>query len=198
MYYRGNRHEVTIGGKTFWVDSNQEETLLRWLESHGFSGRWRRLGDGLSVGGSNYTPDLELSIQLGGMTHRALVESKPTKAAFTPDVSRRMRGVARHYFTEVLLLYVHDEKQWYRADIKTGELSEFGVPTPGDLPVDKLYKPMTLSGRRVYSHSYRERLDVKVGKTVARTVANSLESGLKAMFGPKKTRRRPRKGRRTS
>lgn len=31
-----NRHEVTIAGKTFWVDSNLEERVLLWLENNGF------------------------------------------------------------------------------------------------------------------------------------------------------------------
>lgn len=75
---RGHRHQITVDGKTFWVDSNQEEALILWLEENGFHDKWRHLDYGLKVGKNNYTPDLELSVFFDGMTYRALVESKPT------------------------------------------------------------------------------------------------------------------------
>lgn len=189
MYYggRGSRHEITLAGKTFWVDSNQEETLLRWLEDNGFSERWRRLDHGLNVGRDNYTPDLELSVQLDGMTHRALVESKPVLAAFTPYVSRRMRGVVGHYFSNVLLLYIHDKKKWYRVDIKSGELSDFS-PVPGDIPIKKIYKPFTKKAPSVRYHRYRQRL--QLGKIAAGKFVDILEFSVNAIFGPRKKKRR--------
>lgn len=185
---RGNRHEVTIDGKTFWVDSNQEEALIRWLEDNGFHDRWLRRDYGVSVGTNNYTPDLELSIQLDHMTHRAIVESKPDLASFTPYVSHRMRGVAKHYLSDVLLLYVHDKNIWYRVDTKTGILTEFSSPTPGGVPIKKLYKPLTVRARNIYAHRYRKRPEIS--KKVARIAIDGAQSLLIEMLGAKKKKRR--------
>lgn len=190
MRHRGNRHEITLAGNTFWVDSNQEEMLLRWLEGNGFQGRWRRLDDGLSVGHNNYTPDLELSVQFDGMTHRALVESKPSKRFFTDYVSGRMRGVTRHYFSDVLLLYVHDEKKWYRVDKKTGMFSDFS-PVPGEILINKIYRPFTKKARSVRYHRYRKRLEL--GKMAVGLLADTLDFGVKALFERNQKRRRTRK-----
>jgi len=188
--HRGNRHQITLAGKTFWVDSNQEEYLLRLLEESGFTDRWRRLEHGINVTRNNYTPDLELSIEFEGMTHRALVESKPTLSAFTPYISRRMRGIAKHYFTDILLLYVHDKQAWYRVDKKTGDLSLFS-PVPGKIPIRKLYKPFTKRAPNIRYHRYRKRLEL--GKMAAGKIADVLELGVKALFTPRKTRRRRRR-----
>ncbi len=189
---RGNRHEITVDDKTFWVDSNQEEYLIRWLEENGFHECWLRRDHGVSVGINNYTPDLELSIQLDDMTHRAIVESKPELASFTSYVSRRMRGIAKHYFSDVLLLYVHDKNIWYRVDIKTGDMEVFGIPVPGKIPIQKLYKPITIRARSVYAHNYRKRPEIV--KKAARVAIDSAQSFLVGVFGvKKKTRRRRRK-----
>lgn len=196
MAYRGNRHQITVDGRTFWVDSNQEEYLIRWLEDSGFSKRWRRLGTGLTVGKNNYTPDLELSIELDGMTHRALVESKPTLAAFTPYVSRRMRAIAKHYFTKLLLLYVHDTATWYRIDIKTGELSKFTELVPGKIPITKLYKPLTVTAKRIYAHRYRKRAGPVIVKKAASVVVEGVAETITALLGPTKKRKARRRRRR--
>lgn len=187
----GNRHQVTIDGKTFWVDSNQEETLILWLEENGFHDRWRHIDYGLKVNTSHYTPDLELSVQLSdNMTHRAIVESKPTIKHFNGYIGRRMRGIAKFYATDLLLLCVHDVDKWYRIDIKTGELSEFGVPTPGEILINKLYKPWTKKAPNVYYHRYRQRLEL--GKMATLFVIDAIESGLKSLFTPPKRKRHGR------
>ncbi len=193
---QGNRHQITIDGKTFWVDSNQEEALILWLEENGFHDRWRHIYYGLKVNGSHYTPDLELSVQLSdNMTHRAIVESKPTIKHFNGYIGRRMRGIARFYFTDLLLLYVHDADKWYRIDIKTGELSEFGVPTPGEIPINKLYKPWTKKAPNIHYHRYRQRLEL--GKMMILAVIDAIEKGtqatVRALITPSRKRRRRRK-----
>lgn len=188
---RGNQHYITVDGKTFQVDSNQEEVLIRWAEANGFHDRWMRRDYGVSRNGNNYTPDLELAVQLDGMTHRAIVESKPELAAFNSYISRRMRGIARHYYTELLLLYVHDTKTWYRIDIKTGALSNFGVPTPGINPISASYKPWTKKAPRVYAHTYRQRIEF--GKIVLNITADVLEGFVKLVVGPPKRGRRRRR-----
>lgn len=145
----------------------------------------------MSVGTNNYTPDLELSIQLDGRTHRAIVESKPDLASFTPYVSRRMRGIAKHYYSDVLLLYAHDKDIWYRIDIKTGTLQEFGTPAPGKKPIHALYAPLTVRARSVYAHTYRKRPEVI--KKAARVVIDGGHSFLIGMFGVEEKTRRQRR-----
>lgn len=184
-----NRHWANIGGEHIFVDSNLEEKILSNLEATGFAERWRRLEHGLNVGANNYTPDLELSVQHDGLTHRALVEIKPYKQAFTPYISERMRGVAKHYATNLLLLYADKENTWYRVDIKTGELENFGVPIPGMLPISKLYKPITLPAKRVYNHTYVKKFRPVMGalNLTAKLVADSAEA---IVVGPKKLKHR--------
>lgn len=187
--YYGNRHQITIDGQTFMVDSNQEEKLIRWVEANGFHDKWIHRDYGVNVGQNNYTPDLELSVLLpDGMTHRALVESKPSLNRFNDYISRRMRGVAKHYYSEVLLLYTHDTDTWYRIDIKTGQLSRFGVPVPGDYPINKLYKPFTKKAPRIRSHTYRQRL--ALGKMATLAILDMIEGSIQSLFGVKKTKRR--------
>lgn len=188
---RGNRHQITVDNKTFWVDSNQEEALIRWAEANGFHDRWMRRYHGVSYGGNNYTPDLELSVQHEEMTHRALVESKPYLKKFTPYVSRRMRGIAKHYFTDLLLLYVHDTNSWYRVDVKTGRLSDFGVPIPGKNPISTIYSPWTKKAPKIYAHTYRQRMQPM--KIALKITVNVLEDVMYAIVAPKKKSRRRRK-----
>jgi len=159
MYYKipAKPGWVTIDGQSVWVDSQTEARFLQYLESKGFSGRWRRTEKGISVGRDNYTPDVELSVQFNGRTHRAIVEVKPTISAFNPYISRRMRGISKHYFSELFLLFVDDAHMWYRIDKRTGELTAFDEPTPGDIPIKRLYKPLIKQGPRIYSHSYVQR-----------------------------------------
>lgn len=190
----GHRHQVTIDGKTFWVDSNQEETLIRWLEENGFHDKWRHLDYGIKSGKDNYTPDLELSVFFNGMIHRALVESKPSLSFFNNYISRRMRGSAKYYYTELLLLYVHDTKAWYRVDKKTGEINEFGIPVPAERPIARLYTPFSKKAPNKYYHQYRERL--ALGRTITLKVADGIESGLQALLFPKNTKRRSYRRRR--
>jgi hypothetical protein len=186
--YRGssNHHWTTIGGQRIFVDSNLEERVLQELEATGFTQRWSKPEVGLSVRGYNYTPDIELSVQFEGMTHRALVEIKPNRQLFTNYISRRMRHVARYYFSDLLLLYVDTEKQWYRVDQKTGALSDFGQPVPGTIPLKKLYKPIGIPARQIYNHRYKKRLTPMLS-----TVSFLLESIVLLLQGPRKA---PRQG----
>lgn len=108
---KANRHQVTIDGHTFWVDSNQEEVLIRWLEANGFHDKWRRTDYGLKSSAARYAPDLEVSVLLpNGKTDRAIVESKPTLAHFDTNAKERMRKVAKFYGSSTLLLYTHDSR----------------------------------------------------------------------------------------
>jgi hypothetical protein len=189
MYTRaGNRHWITIDGKTIRVDSNQEEDLIKWLEENGFHDKWRRLATGLHVGKYNYTPDIEASVFLDGMTTRAIVESKPAVSFLGENQSERMRGIAQHYHTELFLLFAHDTKKWYRIDKSSGDVREFGVPIPGKLPAKKLYNPFTKKAPGVHGHTYRQRL--QIGKMVTLLAMDGIVAGLRAVFTPRKTRRR--------
>lgn len=152
--YRGNQHDITINGNTFTVDSNLEERVIRWLENNGYSDLWERPTHGANVGSSNYTPDLLLSVQIGTMTHTAIVEVKPDLDRFTDYVSRRMRAVARHYYSDLLLLYTSNDNAWRRVDTKTGALVLFGPPIPGKIPISKLHRARTKRARSVFNHSY--------------------------------------------
>jgi hypothetical protein len=159
--YRGviKSRTITISNKSVTVDSNLEERIIRQLDSSGYRGLWERPKQGITVWKYNYTPDIELCVAFEGMTHRALVEIKPEKSSFSRDISKRMRKVARYYHTNVLLLYADKEKQWYRIDRKSGKLSEIALLQPGDRPINKLYQPMSLAGRKIYNHRYRKRLN---------------------------------------
>jgi hypothetical protein len=158
---KGNGHQITVSGKTFWVDSNQEEVLIRWLENNGFHDRWRRTDYGIQVGNYRYTPDIEVSIQVNEkMTTRAIVDSKPTLGHLSADTIKRMRKTAKFYATDKLLIYTHDFKSWQRINIKTGEILSEAVPTPGKIPIDKLYEPWTRRGSKIWSHEYRQRLEL--------------------------------------
>lgn len=186
--YRGNQHEITINGNTFTVDSNLEERVIRWLESNGYSGRWERPAHGASVGSSNYTPDLLLSVDIGYMTHTAIVEIKPDIARFTDYVSRRMRAVASHYHSDLLLLYCGNDKSWHRIDRKTGALSPYGQPTPGTIPIDKLYRARTKRSRSVFNHTYETRR--RPIAAILRHTCEIVASILQAIVSPPKKHRR--------
>lgn len=185
--YRGRSHHhwAEVGGQRVFFDSDLEERVLRDLEANGFSGRWHKPDFGLNVRRYNYTPDIELSVQFEGMTHRALVEIKPYRQAFSNYISRRMRHVAGYYFSDLLLLYADKEKRWYRIDRKTGALSDFGRPVPGALPLKKLYKPIGIPAPRVYNHHYKKRLT-----PVLSTVGFLLESIVVVLQGPSMPPRR--------
>jgi hypothetical protein len=179
---------VDIDGKSISVDSALEERVIRQLQQTGYASMWRRTEHGLSVGPYNYTPDLELSLLFEGMIHRALIEIKPAKRYFNADISRRMRGVAPYYLTKLLLLYADQEKQWYRIDIKTGRLSAIKLPPPGGTPIEKLYKPWSLPGKRIYNHSYTKRFNPLF--LLLRVIAEILEAVLSPpQKKPYKTRR---------
>lgn len=198
---RGNRHQVTISGKTFWVDSNQEEALIRWLEANGFHDRWRRSSIGIQVGSYRYTPDIEVSVLTeNGMTTRAIVESKPTQGHLSENQLLRMRKTTKFYATDMLLLYTHDFKKWQRINVKTGEILSEQTPTPGIKRIDELYKPWTRKGSKVWGHEYRQRLEL--GKRSALLFAAFLEKSMQALVGTlfptKRNRKRAYKKRRKS
>lgn len=145
---------VVIGGISATVDSLLEERVIRHLDSNGFHGLWDKPLVGLNVGDSNYTPDIELSVQMDGMTHRAIVEIKPAKRFLTSNILRRMIAIAGYYHSHMLLLYADKEKSWYRIDVKTSAVLPCAPPTPGSIPIAKLYKPASLPSRSVYNHAY--------------------------------------------
>ena len=187
MYYkRANQHTAIIGGKKILVDSNLEESVLTWLENNGFHDRWRRLQSGFSVGKNNYTPDLELSVELDGTFHRALVEIKPDKQSFTDYVSRRMRGVAPHYNTQLMLLYADKEKSWYKIDIKTGDLLllDTNLLLPGKRSIRMIPGRLTVSSRQIYSHKYTKKLNLL--SIAAKLSAETLQT---IIVGPKKSKK---------
>lgn len=177
---RGNRHQITVDNKTFWVDSNQEEALIRWLEENGFHDRWRHMDYGMQVGSYRYTSDLEVSIQTSNsMTTRAIVESKPTLKFLSDKQKLAMRKTAKFYGTNVLLLYTHDFKSWQSIDIKTSDILSEVVPIPGKIPIDKLYQPLTRKGSKVWNHQYRQRLEL--GKRSLLFSLDMIEKGLQAL-----------------
>lgn len=184
------RRRITVGGKTIWVDSKVEERFLQWIEANGFSHRWERPDIGLHAHGKNYTPDIYLMVEHEGRSHRAVVEVKSVlddwKYGFTDYVSRRMRRASRVYLADMLLLFVDDTETWYRVDRKTGMLTEFGVPTPARLTIDKAYKPFTVRARSVRSHRYKQRLDGFIAKSALSATADMLEGSIKILFGPTK------------
>lgn len=191
-----NRHEATVGGKTFWVDSNLEERVLRELEANGFSGRWERPSKGTHAGGKNYTPDVYLMIEYGGMSHRAILEIKPVldgPRGFSDYISQRMRKAARVYYVDILLLYVDATRTYYQIDFKTGALTDFGFPVPAKIPIDKAYKPLTVPAKSVWSHRYEQRLDSFAAKAILNVIADILEGTVNVLFGPAKPKRRLRR-----
>lgn len=184
MYYKSSgTRQVEIGGRTVVVDSFLEERVIRALDARGYSGRWFKPFVGVNVGAKRYTPDLELSVQEDGMTHRAIVEIKPALSFFTPDISRRMRGIAKHYYSKILLLYADAEKSWYRIDIKTGRLDPCHLPPPGEIPISKLWRPVTMRAPRAKSHFYRR----KASLTITHHALNVISDIAATVFvGPRK------------
>jgi hypothetical protein len=92
----------------------------------------------------------------------------------------------------MLLVYTHDFKSWQRIDIKTGEILSEAVPVPGKIPIDKLYKPLTRKGSKIWSHQYRQRLEL--GKRTMLFSLDLIERGVKALtlmlVTPPKTKKR--------
>lgn len=183
--------QTVINGKVYWVDSHLEARMLTWLENNGFSGRWRRPEKGLNSGRWNYTPDIELFIQHEHQMHLALVEIKPVlhhhRYGFSKHIFERMRKVARVYFATMLLLYVEEDKTWYRINHKTGELTVFGVPIPAEETIDRAYKPLTVGARKIFHHEYKQRFDWYMFKAFAIVVADGLEGVVKHLTSPVRT-----------
>lgn len=193
--------QVAIGGKTVCVDSKLEERVLEWLEDNGFSNRWDKPDIGLHAGGKNYTPDVYLMIEYEGLSHRAIVEIKPVLHhyifGFNDYIFKRMCKAARVFFADILLLYVEEDNTWYRINSKTGGLTNFGIPVPARITIDKAYKPLTIRAKSVYSHQYSERLDHAMARSTLSATTSVLQTAIQGLFGftkPKrKTRRRTRK-----
>lgn len=188
MYYgRSVSRSVAIGNQKVVVDSKLEERVLRHLEETGFQNLWLKPSKGVHLGKDNYTPDIELSVEIDGQTHLAVVEIKPTKPHFTQNQKRRMIGIAGHYKTDVLLLYTEKQDRWYRIDAKSGQLTEFGAPRPGAILIKDLYKPWTIPARPVYSHRYRQAAIPAIGNGILDTIVAILAS---PFVSPPKGRRR--------
>jgi hypothetical protein len=192
--FKAATRQVKIGGKVVSVDSKLEERVIRTLDQNKYT--WRKPTIGLNVGRNNYTPDLELSVQYGKRTHRAIVELKPSKGFFTRYIAKRMAGIASHYNADLLLLYADKEKAWYRLNAKTGTLSPFDLPSPGAIPIHKLYNPVSVMARGVYSHRYIRK--IRPIAASLKFLTDMLEFGIKALFGPQKRRRRSYRRRRKS
>lgn len=183
---------VTIGGQTIHVDSALEAQTIRWLENHGFSGRWRRLHRGISFRGSHYTPDLELAIEREDGTHRALVEIKPTLRHFTSDYDllRRMHGIRNYYKTRYFLLFVGETKSWFRIGTTSGSLVPFYDLKPGKLTIRQLEQPFHFPTWRIYDHHYSSRPEIAWKLLVGFT--HLLEAFVSAALGTRRRRRKRR------
>jgi len=189
--------QVVINDTVYWVDSKLEARMLLWLENNGFSGRWRRPEKGLNVGKWNYTPDVELFIQHDGKMLLALVEIKQVlhdnRYGFSKYIFERMRRAARVYFATMLLLYVDDEKAWYRIDYKTGKLTVFGRPVPAEKTIDQAYRPLTVGARKIYYHEYIKRVELYGLTAFVNLWANGLEGALQYLTRPMNTYSRRRR-----
>ena len=190
-YSKGKVHTIQLGDKQFNVDSLLEARVLTWLCENNYS--FERDDKGVSREDSRYTPDVWLSVQLGEYTHRAMVEIKPAKSFFTPYIWRRMVKASRKY-TDLLLLYVDDTKTWYRISKKEFELTEFGIPAHGKIPVDKLYHPPSMKAKSVYNHEYKQA--VEPGRRVGSFLLNTLVDSITALSHPPGKRGKRRRRRR--
>jgi hypothetical protein len=189
QYYnkRSPPRRVVIGHRTIFVDSKLEERVIRYLDTHGYDNHWERNEHGISVWRYNYTPDLTLSVQFEGMSVRALIEIKPSVAHFTPEISTRMRKVAKFYYSQLCLLYSDREKCWYRVNIKTGKLEHMQLPPAGHIPIDKLYSPKKLEGRRIYNHRYIKRFNpFLLASILVENILEILLVGIKPKRSPSK------------
>lgn len=190
--------ELTIGGQRIRVDSKLEATVIQWLEANGYSGCWRRSDKGLHAGGANYTPDLELGVELDGKTYLALIEIKPALHFMTPYIKRRMIATSKHYFAELLFVYADKEKQWYRLDKTSHELFLCELPPPSRISENKLYRPLSLAAPSVGNHTYKRRWEVekiplKLFATCLETLIMPLQKGVQQ--SARKGRRRVRRKR---
>ena len=156
----------------------------------------RRPEKGLNSGKWNYTPDIELYIEHEGQTHIALVEIKSVlhhpRYGFSKYIFDRMRQAARIYFATMLLLYVDENKTWYRIDYKTGQLTVFGTPTPASKSIDQAYRPLTVNAKKIYQHAYKQRFDRYLFTRLGNIIADSLEGAVRHLTSPTKTRGRRR------
>jgi hypothetical protein len=179
---RGNKHIARIGDKDILVDSDLEERVLRWLEINNYS--YSRSDVGVSYWGSNYTPDVLLSVLYKNETYGAIVEIKPAKSFMTPYILRRMCKAGSKY-SNLLLLYAEKENMWYRINPKTYEFTEFGVPVHGRIPIEGIYSPWSTAAKSVYYHKYKKPVE-----PVKRVIEFSLDVATdiaKALFAPPKS-----------
>ncbi|HXH26857.1 MAG TPA: hypothetical protein VNG90_03095 [Candidatus Acidoferrum sp.] len=195
--HQGHQHTAEINGQLIKFDSNLEEKVVKWLVEHGYQNHWRRMDRGLNVKRFNYTPDLELALQIDGQTHRALVEIKPRFEFLSADIARRMAGVAKHYFTDTLLVYVDQGQAWYRLDLKTLNLVPTILPPPGAIPINKLRESWKINAKSVYSHHYVKRVEWEKWPLVLLGGAmKALLLLLGSIVGPSKPTKRPYKRKR--
>ena len=183
---KGIKHTAVIGGVKMHFDSKLEARVALWLHEHGHT--FIKPQKGISYWWWRYTPDFWLSVQYGGLTHNAIVEVKPTLEHFTGYVSLRMRRAGKK-FSKLLLLYTDKEKTWYRIDIKSGELEEFGAPVPGEIPMEKLAKTRVVKANSIYAHQYEK--PKEPGKRAIEKTLDALIYIIRAPFGvPGKSKRR--------
>jgi len=175
---------VVVNGRRIKVDSQNEAKLIAWFEKNGFSGLWVRTNVGAVVGKSRYTNDFELSVKHNGKTVRAIVEAKPYKRALGSTIIRRMQGVASFYKTDLLLLYTRRENAWFRIDIQTGKLTEYGIPIPGNAPLNTLPKSFSLTSEKLGNRYYQRKFN---------PIGWFADLGIELIRGPQKRTRRRKK-----
>jgi hypothetical protein len=187
---KGKRHTIQLGNMTIKVDSLLEGRVLTWLHEHGFT--FERGKTGVSRGDKRYTQDIWLSVEHGGLTHKAMIEIKPKKSFFTKYIYRRMIAAGKRY-TDLFLLYADKEKQWYIINPKKYELTKLDKLVPGKIPINKLYKPLTIRSKTIGSHKYRQAIEpIRWGATLLINLTADLIS---ATFNPPKRKRHRRKKR---
>lgn len=187
MYYQKARSEtVEIGGKLVTVDSQLEKKVITWLEQNGYHGLWEKPSIGINLADSHYTPDLLLSVMRDNKTTLAIVEIKPTIAHLTQNIKKRMVGVCNYHSTKLLLIWADKEKSWYILDPSHVTTAVTAQPSPGNMPINKLYKPLSLSTIRRGNHTYQKQFN---------PIVSLFEGTTKTLLGilganPKQKRRR--------
>lgn len=179
-----------IDGQRVYTDSLTEARVIkRLVNKHGFSGKWSRPRTGIEFGSSRYTPDLELSVDIGSISYRGLVEIKATSATQFTMRDRERACTAAHFYTNaILLLYIDKTNRWYHIDPASKYAVSCPVPIPARSSLSSYSRPsFAIPTLNRFARPYRSKPSAKA----ATIIANGLEFGVRAFFGPgKKTRRR--------